>query len=504
MLRLEPQHADGHFLLGIAAAGLGDFRTAADAIARALRLAPGRADYHAQHARCLTMLQRDRAARDAAEQALALEPRDALTLDTAGVVLARVGAYERAADAFRRATALEPGRADFQYNLGTALRFVGDFAGAASAFERAVEIDPRFYRAYSVLAEVRPAAPDNGRIERLRKLLTTVGSDVDGELHLRHALATELEALGDYAAAFAELAAGKRRKRAAVGYDFAMDRALFERATAVCDAGWLASAGPGCPDASPIFVVGMPRTGTTLVERILTSHSQVSSVGEPPSFAIEAKRAARHASPKLLDPALFAAVPELDLTALGRGYVDSTRELRGAAPRFVDKMPLNFFFVGLIAAALPRAKIVCVRRNPLDTCVASYRRLFATGFAYYRYAYDLADIGRYYIHFDRLMRHWHGLLGPRLHEVEYERLVAAPRSETERLLDYLELDWEEACLAFHRNRSPVATASAVQVREPLHGRYVGRWRRYAGHLGGLIEQLRAAGIDVDSASGEAS
>lgn len=460
-------------------------------------LAPTRADYHAQHARCLAMLRRDGAARDAAERALALEPRDALTLDTVGVVLARIGAHERAADAFRRATALEPARADFQYNLGTALRFLGDFTGAAAAFERAVQIDPRFYRAYSVLAEVRSAAPDTARVERLRRLLTGVGDDVDAELHLRHALATELEGLGDYDASFAELEAGKRRKRAAVGYDFAADRALFERAEAACDQRFLASAGPGHADDAPVFVVGMPRTGTTLVERILASHSQVSSVGELPTFAIEAKRAARNRSPKLLDPAIFAAAAGLDFASLGRAYVESATQVHDRTPRFVDKMPLNFFYVGFIAAALPQAKIVCVRRNPLDTCVASYRRLFATGFPYYRYAYDLADIGRYYLRFDRLMRHWRELLGPRLHEVRYERLVAEPRRETTRLLEHLELEWEEACLAFHRNPSPVATASAVQVREPLHDRFVGRWRRFGSRLDDLVAQLRAAGIDVD-------
>src|SRR5690606_28249660 len=229
----------------------GRFAAAVDAIGRALALAPDRADYHAQHARCLSMLQRERAARTAAERALALGPRDALTFDTVGVVLARVGAHEQAAEAFRRATALAPDRADFQYNLGTSLRFLGDFAGAEAAFERAVRIDPRFFRAYSVLAELCSARPDRARVERLRALLPMAAGDVDGELHLRHALATGREALGDYDGAFAELEAGKRRKRAAVGYDFGVDRALFERVEAVCDERFVRSSGPGHHDDAP-------------------------------------------------------------------------------------------------------------------------------------------------------------------------------------------------------------------------------------------------------------
>src|SRR5690606_11847868 len=156
----------------------------------------------------------------------------------------------------------------------------------------------------------------------------------------------------------------------------------------------------GYPDASAIFVVGMPRTGTTLVERILACHSAVSSVGETMGFGTALKRAAGTASPMLLDPETVEAAASSDLESVGRAYVAAARELCGDAPRFVDKLPLNFFYAGFIAAALPNARIVCVRRHPLDTCVASYRRLFATGFAYYRYAYDLADIGRYYVCFD--------------------------------------------------------------------------------------------------------
>ncbi|MFS8606505.1 MAG: sulfotransferase [Gammaproteobacteria bacterium] len=496
VLELAPDHADAHFLLGIVYASAARYPEALDRIGRAVALAPERADYLAQQARCLIMVRRDAEAREAAERALALEPRDALALDTVGVVLSRTGVHDRAAEAFRRAVALRPDRADFHYNLGTALRIVGDFSGAERALERAVALEPRLYKAHSVLAELRTQTPERNHIDRLSALLATVGDDVDGELHLRHALAKELEDLGDYAAAFAHLAAGKARKRATLDYSFETDRALFDSVRATCTEEFLARAGEGWPSDEPIFVVGLPRTGTTLVERILSSHSKVQSAGELGTFALCLKRAAGTRTPRTLDPETIGATANADFAALGRAYLESTRPITGEQPRFVDKTPLNFFLVGFIAAALPNARIVCVRRGALDSCVAIYRRMLAPDYVYYRFAYDLLDIGRYYVRFDALMRHWRRLLQDRFYEIRYESLIADPRGETERLLGHLGLDWEEACLEFERNPAPVATASAVQVREPLNAAGIGRWRRFEAQIEPLRIELERAGVEL--------
>jgi hypothetical protein len=182
----------------------------------------------------------------------------------------------------------------------------------------------------------------------------------------------------------------------------------------------------------------------------------------------------------------------IDLPAVGRAYVEQTRP-DGARPRFVDKMPLNFFYLGHVARALPGARLVVVRRDPLDTCLGNFRQLFALGFSYYDYAYDLLDTGRYYLAFDRLVAHWRAVLPGRVHEVSYERLVADQHGETRRLLEHCGLDWEDACLSFERNPAAVATASAVQVREPLHARAVGRWRHYERELQPLIRLLADQG-----------
>lgn len=497
ILTLAPQHADAHFLTGVAHASTGRFAEALGPIGRALELAPERADYHAQHARCLLMLRRHAAAVAAAERVLELEPRDALALDTAGVVFSRAGAHERAAEALRRAAMLRPDRADFLYNLAAALRILGDFSGAEEALERAVAVEPKLYKAYSMLAELRQGqgqGPGRHQIERLTALLDSVGDDVDGELHLRHALAKALEDLGEYEAAFTQLAAGKARKRAAVGYAFETDQALFDAVEAVCGPRLISRAEAGDPSEAPIFVVGMPRSGTTLVERILSSHTEVESAGELAAFSRCLKRLAGTRSRRVLDPETVAAAAEIDVGALGRCYREAARAVTGGKRRFVDKMPLNFFLVGFIAAALPNAKIVGVRRGALDTCVGNYLRLVATDFVYYHYTFDLLDIGRYYARFDALMRQWARLLGDRYYEIRYEALVADQRGETRRLLEHVGLDWQDACLGFERNAGPVATASAVQVREPLHTRHVGRWRRYAASLEPLRAELERAGI----------
>ena len=324
-----------------------------------------------------------------------------------------------------------------------------------------------------------------------------VRDDVDAELHVRHALAKEYEDLGDYDSAFAQLAAGKTKKRAQLGYSIDADRALFGTIERLFDAGRLAGHAAGCPTTEPIFVLGMPRSGTTLVERILSSHPQVLSAGELQNFAIAVKRAAGTPSNRVLDAPTLENGVNVDFAALGERYLASTRPITGAKPRFVDKMPLNFLYVGFIALALPNAKIVCLNRDPLDTCLSNFRQLFSLTFSYYNYSYDLRDIGLYYASFERLMRHWDEVLPGRVLRVRYEDLVQNQEPETRRLLDFCGLHWDGACLEFQENAAAVATASAVQVRSKLYATSIGRWRRYARHLAPLRAELSAAGIAVD-------
>ena len=455
---------------------------------------PSDAEALAQLARWLSLMHRGQEATAAAEGALALAPRAASTLDTIGVVFSRAGRHEQAEACFERASSSEPGQAGFHFNRAASLKFLGRFEEAEAAYEACLRCDPRFWRAHSALANTRRQTPGRNHVARLEQLLRTEGIDPDAELHLRHALARELEDLGREEESFAHLAAGNARKHAALGYDFERDRSLFEAVMRLFPDPLPPQDRPSAADA-PIFVVGLPRTGTTLVERIVSSHSQVASAGESQNFGVLLKRACRTRSPRVLDEATLARSLDVDLAALGRDYVESTRP-PGPKMRFVDKMPLNFFYLGHIARALPAASLVVLRRHPLDTGLSMFRQLFATGFSYYDYARDLRDLGRYYAMFDGLIAHWRRVLPGRIHEVHYEALVADQAGETQRLLEHCDLPWDDQCLAFERNAAAVATASAVQVRQPIHAGSVGRWRRYAAQLQPLVDELRAAGIEI--------
>ncbi len=492
-LAVEPQHADALFLLGMIAAEHHNYGKSLEVIDRANALATANAEYLAHRGRCLIALQRPREAFEAAVAALKLEPTDALTLDTLGVVMTRAGAHAEAIDPFRRAVARDAAEPAYRYNLGAALQFVGDLAGAEAEYRQALRLDPKHHRAWSSLAQVARAPLTPTDVARLARTLEDPALDVDAELHLCHALAKQYEDEGRYEEAFRQLVRGKRRKAATLRYHFAEDRALFAAAEGLPDA-LDAAPGAGCQSSEPIFIVGMPRTGTTLVERILSSHPQVFSAGELTNFSLELKRATATSSNRVLDAETLEAAACSDLAALGAAYVESTRPRTGRTPRFIDKMPLNFFYVPLIRRALPNAKIVCLRRNPLDACLSNYRQLFATTFPYYHYAYDLLDTGRSYMAFDRLIARWRATSPTHFLEVRYEDVVDRTEHEARRLLEFCELSWDPKCLAFQANTAPVATASSAQVRQPIYRSAVERWRHYERDLEPLRSLLADAGI----------
>ncbi len=496
LLERQPAFADAWFLLGMIAAEHGNLGKGAELVERAITLDPARAEYQAQLGRCLVALNRPREALAAARRGLALAPRDALTLDTLGVVLSRTGAHDEAVAPFRQAVARDGTRPDYWYNLAASLQFLGEFDAAADAARRALALDAGHYRARSLLAQV--VAPGEAEAAEIRRQLASGAPSVDAELHLCHALARHHEQRGEWLEAFDCLARGKARKCAGLGYDFATDQAIF---AAAFESAARLPASPGHPSTEPIFIVGMPRTGTTLVERILASHPAVFAAGELTHFGLELKRLAGTPSNLVLDPQTLQAAAQVDPATLGRRYLDSTRPRTGHTPHFIDKMPLNFFYAAIIARALPHARLICLRRDPMDTCLSNYRQLFATGFSYYRYAFDLADTGRYYLQFERLVEHYATLLGPRLLQVRYEDVVADTEAEARRLLGFCGLDWDPAVLDFHRNASPVATASSVQVRQPVYRTSVGRWRRYGDRLAPLAEVL---GVAIGETAGTAS
>jgi tetratricopeptide (TPR) repeat protein len=491
ILGVDPAHADALFLLAMIAAEHGNFAKALEVLDRAIAIDAGQSEYHAQRGRCLIAMQRSREAFEAATRALELGPGDALTFDTIGVVMTRAGAHAEALDPFRRAVALRSTDASFQYNLGAALQFAGEFGPAEEAYRKALAADRKHHRAWSALAQVTKAPFSATEIAELERQLAAKPSE-DVELHLCHALAKHCEDLGRYSESFRYLERGKRRKRLARTKQFAENEALFAAAKRTA----ASPAGAGYESTEPIFIVGMPRTGTTLVERILSNHPAVFAAGELMSFGLELKRLTGTRSNRVLDPETLAAASHVHPRVLGEAYVASTRPRTGQQPRFIDKMPLNFFYAPLIHRALPNAKIICLRRNALDACLSNYRQLLTTAFSYYDYAYDLLDTGRYYVLFDDLARHWRANIAANYTEVHYESVVEHTEREARRLVEFCGLPWDPACLEFDRNTAPVATPSAVQVRQPIYRTAVERWRKYETELAPLRTLLTQAGVPV--------
>jgi hypothetical protein len=241
----------------------------------------------------------------------------------------------------------------------------------------------------------------------------------------------------------------------------------------------------------------MPRTGTTLVERIISSHPDVQSAGELLNFPLAVKQASAVDTPDLIDLKTIAGVRQPDWQSLGEAYLSATRPLTGGKAHFVDKLPHNFLYLGWIAHALPNAKIVCLRRNPMDTCLSNFRQLFAPKAPYFDYSYDLLDTGRYYVLFDRLMAYWRKLFPGRILQVDYESLVESQEPSTRQIIDFCQLPWHENCLRFDKNPSPVATASAVQVRSPIYRSSMRRWKKYETELKPLRDLLEQSGIAVE-------
>lgn len=489
-----PPHAGVHFVAGVACLQLQRLPEGLRHLQLAVHHNPRRPDYAAQFARALALARLTRESVAAADAATAMSPDDPATLDTLAVVYTQANAHAKAVRLFERALQRMPGRAIAHFNLATSLTFVGELDRAEREYEACLAIDPAFWKAHLALAQLRKASAESNHLPRLRALLEKA-TEATARMYLHLAHAKELEDLGDYPQAFLHLSAGKAAGGEGRGYTTARDALVFDLLRALF-AEPIAMGGGFASDA-PIFVVGMPRSGTTLVDRILSSHPDVHSAGELQNFGVVLKRLSGSRTPELLDVDTLRRAMQVDPRVLGKAYVDSTRPGTAARPRFVDKLPHNFLYLGYIARALPNARIVCLRRNPMDTCLGNFRQLFAQTSPYYDYSFDLLDTGRYFLLFDALMRHWHQVLPGRILEVQYESLVDDQEGQTRRLLAHCGLGWDEACLRFSENTAPVATASAVQVREPMHRQALARWKRYGSALDGLRELLEAGGIPID-------
>jgi tetratricopeptide (TPR) repeat protein len=487
ILQRDPRHVEALRLLALVAMQTEHYGQAEQLLARAVEIAP---DYLAAWID-LSRAQLERLDLPAAQVSIAraaeLNPRSANVQVHVANVQARSGRHAEAIEAYRRAAGLNPGSTPAQLGLGNTLKTIGRQAEAIEAYRQAAMLSPSASEAWWSLSNLKTFRFEDADVEAMRRQLASRGLSDEARAQFSFALGKALEDRGDHAQAFEHYAAGNRLRRALEHYDPVQAEIMNERIRAVFDAPFIARhAGRGDPDPAPIFVVGLPRSGSTLIEQILASHSQVDATHELPEVGRLILNIKREQRDRNAYPEAVRDFDGADFAALGRAYLEATRQYRRGAPRFTDKNPNNFASVGLLFLALPNARFINARRHPLDTCLSCYKQLFARG---QPFTYDLVELADYYLEYDRMMAHWREVLPGRVLDVQYEDVVADLPGQVRRMLDFCGLSWEEACLRFHETERAIRTASSEQVRRPIYDSSIGVWRRYERELAPVIDVL---------------
>lgn len=403
-------------------------------------------------------------------------------LARAVVMLSSIGAHEEAVKLAERAVVRDPNCAPALYVRGNLHLFSGEPEMAELRYEQSLKADPRLYQNSWMLAGVRTQTAGSNHVDRLRLQLTQASPGKEGEAYLSYGLHKELHDLGDYAGAWSALARGCRVKRAHVAYSPAEDVALVDQATSLFTAAFFRGQAEETLPSVPIFILGMHRSGTTLLERMLSGHSNVADAGETGAFDAQVQLAADHYYANHFDAAVLDAVPGMDFSAIARGYGESARWLSRGKPFFTEKLPMNFWNIGLIARALPQAKIINLVRDPMDTCFSNLRTLFA-GVA--TYSYDQSELAQFYLQYRRLMQHWLDVLPGRILQVSYDELVTAPDVVGQRVAEYCGLQYQASISDVGRSTGRVATASAALARQGIRRDRGMVWRNYETYLGPL-------------------
>lgn len=489
----DPRDGSARLLQGRLAADRGDFQSELTMTQVAVDLEPDNPEFLAQLGRCYARAQAAEPAFALADVALRRPHLSDVTLDTVAAIYARFGRHQRAAEILNRAVSAGTRNPAVLFNLGNSLKFSGDFAGARRAYEAAIAVAPDYAKAHAALSSLGSDASDREQLERLEALISRT-ADVHTAIQLRHAAARRCEALGRYADAWAHLSIGKADVAAAKGAD---PSPVLDILDAIPPAFGPFGAGTTSESTGPIFVVGMPRSGTTVVDRIVSNHSEVTSIGEFQHFGQLLRRKAGSETRSLIDaPILDLLATGADLTDVGADYSAKASEMSDGNGRTLDKFHMNFMLSGHVLRAIPTARILCLMRDPLDTVVGNFRQLFEFATPLYDYSLNPVWAARMYVRFNRLAHLWASAAPDRFMLVDYQALVADPESEGRRMLTHCGLSWEPGCERIERNESSVATASAVQVRQPINDAFIGRWRNYEAFLAPVRGVLEEAGLKI--------
>lgn len=494
-LASHPDDAEVRFYAAEVGAFTGELDDALVHIEVAIAQAPGQWPLVLKKARLLLALRRRVEFRATANEAVRLAGNDAQALWEIGRAHSGNDDPQSARPLFERALTTGLDHPALRMNLAATQFFAGEFDAAESTLERVLRQAPRSGEAVHLRSTLRKQTRERNHVAELQARLAEPGADPAYRASTLYALAKEREDLGEPVAAFEALREGAALWRSTLRYDSAAELASIDALREAFDASALARLDRGHDEAGPIFIVGLPRTGTTLLERMLDRVPGVRSAGELMDFKQAlgaAVGAVQRARPGLTPVEASLAV---DVAALGRDYLRGAREAAEGSAVFVDKMPVNFLYCGLIKAALPQARILHLRREPMDACLAMFKTLFAQA---YFFSYDQHELAAYYDRYRRLMAHWQAVMPGAILDVRYEDLVTDTEGQARRVLDFCGLPWSDDVLAPEANERPSTTASAAQVRQPVHAGSIGRWRAVAEGLAPLRARLFNAGwIDAE-------
>jgi cytochrome c-type biogenesis protein CcmH/NrfG len=488
-LRRDPFDVAAIRMMAELAARLGRLDDSERLLRRALDLAPG---FVAARGNLATVLYKQKRFAEAAavlDEVLAQDPADPANRNLRAASLGHIGEYDEALAIYRDLTGAFPDHAKLWMSLGHLLKTVGRQEESVAAYRRALALEPHLGEVWWSLANLKTVRFDDADVAAMEAALADAATGHDDRFHLHFALGRALEQRRDFRPSFHHYAEGNGLRSEELGYEPEQTTALIDATIARFTPDLVAQvAGQGCKTPDPVFILGLPRAGSTLIEQILASHSQVEGTMELPDIPAMAMREAEAAGARQRHwSEALEAMDHVRLRELGEEYLERTRVQRKTGkPFYIDKLPNNWLYTGFIAAILPHATIIDARRHPFDCCFSNFRQHFARGQAF---SYDLDHVGRYYADYVRAMDHYDLVMPGRVLRVVHEDVLEDPEGEVRRLLDYLGLPFEAACLEFHRNTRAVRTASSEQVRRPINRDGVGQWEPYAEWLGPLRDVL---------------
>jgi tetratricopeptide (TPR) repeat protein len=479
---------EAHCNIGLAFNDLGKLDDAVKHYRKAIAIEPNLAEAHFNLGIVYNSLDKLDEAVASLQKAISIRPNHADAYNNLGSAFRSLGRTEEAIESFREALSIKPDFAEAQNNLGNVYMDLGELEDALASYRKVISVEPGYAEAHRHLSRTKDFSdPDDPDLEAMNAASATPEISDEQKMHLAFGLGKACEDLKQFDKSFDYYATGNAIRNASYNYDEEETKRSFSTLKRVFTKDFFARRqGSGTPDTTPIFVFGMPRSGTTLVEQILASHADVFGAGE----LHDLDRVIMQRCGQINEPGFTETIEDAGLDIyrdIGEAYLSCLQTYVNGHKRVTDKMPGNFLWAGMIKLMLPNAKVIHCRRSPMDTCLSIFKNYFSTeGLPY---AYDLEKLGTYYRCYEDLMAHWREVLPGFVYEIEYENVIADQERETADLLNFCDLQWDDACLAFYNTNRTVKTVSAAQVRKPIYGSSVERWRKYENQLAPLIEAL---------------